>query len=245
MIRTYAWLTHRYRAPELLFGAMEYGPASDCWSCGCVIAELWLLRPLFRGKLDGEHGESSSSSSSSSDSSELDQLGKIFMHCGTPTEENWPGVSELHRFVEFQPCAPAPRLLPPGTSAGDDPEAARMVKGLLTLDPQQVFSELVDGALFFYLSFISNSSLVPLFIAVYPQSKIFECIYACVRVSCLFTAPFGCRMPCFAVLLELTSADAASSTSTIRELFVNFYVFLHLHIFPVGSVSWKVLEKPI
>jgi len=107
-----------------------------------VIAELWLLRPLFRGKLDGENNgnnnEGSSSSSDSSDSSELDQLGKIFMHCGTPSEANWPGVSELHRFVEFQPCAPAPRLLPLGTSAGDDPEAARLVKGLLTLDPQKV-----------------------------------------------------------------------------------------------------------
>lgn len=68
---------------------------------------------------------------------ELDQLGKIFMHCGTPTDASWPGVSELHRFVEFQPCAAAPRLLPLGTAAGDDPEAAQLVQGLLTLDPNQ------------------------------------------------------------------------------------------------------------
>ena len=46
--------TQWYRAPELLLGAVEYGAAADCWSCGCVAVELWLLRPLFRGKLDAD-----------------------------------------------------------------------------------------------------------------------------------------------------------------------------------------------
>jgi|ERR1700733_1072040 len=31
-----------YRAPELIFGATDYTPAIDVWSCGCVIAELLL-----------------------------------------------------------------------------------------------------------------------------------------------------------------------------------------------------------
>ncbi len=40
---------HRYRAPELLFGARCYGPAVDTWAAGCIIAELLCARaPLPR-----------------------------------------------------------------------------------------------------------------------------------------------------------------------------------------------------
>ena len=31
-----------YRAPELIFGATDYGQSIDVWSIGCVIAELIL-----------------------------------------------------------------------------------------------------------------------------------------------------------------------------------------------------------
>ena len=31
-----------YRAPELIFGAVEYTTAIDIWSTGCVMAELML-----------------------------------------------------------------------------------------------------------------------------------------------------------------------------------------------------------
>ena len=37
-----------YRAPELLFGATFYTTAIDVWSLGCVLAEMFLLRPIFR-----------------------------------------------------------------------------------------------------------------------------------------------------------------------------------------------------
>lgn len=39
-----------YRAPELIFGAVEYTVAIDVWSMGCVLAELILLEPLFPGE---------------------------------------------------------------------------------------------------------------------------------------------------------------------------------------------------
>ncbi|KAI9983055.1 hypothetical protein PInf_006972 [Phytophthora infestans] len=39
---------------------------------------------------------------------ELDQLGKIFHALGTPTEEEWPGVSSLANFVEFTPSTALP-----------------------------------------------------------------------------------------------------------------------------------------
>ncbi|XP_028968242.1 protein kinase gsk3-like [Galendromus occidentalis] len=38
-----------YRAPELLQQNAEYTTKVDIWSCGCVLGELVLLRPMFRG----------------------------------------------------------------------------------------------------------------------------------------------------------------------------------------------------
>lgn len=38
-----------YRAPELIYGAQVYTPAVDLWSAACVIAEMYLVRPLFAG----------------------------------------------------------------------------------------------------------------------------------------------------------------------------------------------------
>ena len=64
-------VTQWYRAPELLFGACEYDAGIDMWSIGCLFAELWIRQPLFQG--NGKF-------------SELDQLGKIFMIMGTPSE---------------------------------------------------------------------------------------------------------------------------------------------------------------
>ena len=39
-----------YRPPELLLGAVVYGPAIDMWGVGCIMAELLARRPLFPGK---------------------------------------------------------------------------------------------------------------------------------------------------------------------------------------------------
>jgi mitogen-activated protein kinase 15 len=40
----------RYRAPEVLLGSVHYGKGIDLWAVGCVVAELFLHRPLFPGK---------------------------------------------------------------------------------------------------------------------------------------------------------------------------------------------------
>jgi serine/threonine protein kinase len=44
-----------FRSPELLYGMRNYGFAVDCWSIGCVFAELILekRKALFNG--DVEH----------------------------------------------------------------------------------------------------------------------------------------------------------------------------------------------
>lgn len=41
-------ITLWYRPPELLLGEERYGPAIDVWSCGCILGELFLKRPLFQ-----------------------------------------------------------------------------------------------------------------------------------------------------------------------------------------------------
>ncbi|MCO5560452.1 hypothetical protein L7F22_014067 [Adiantum nelumboides] len=58
-----------YRAPELIFGAVEYTTAIDIWSMGCVMAELMLGQPIFSGE------------------SGVDQLVEIIKVLGTPTRE--------------------------------------------------------------------------------------------------------------------------------------------------------------
>jgi cyclin-dependent kinase 7 len=81
-------VTNWYRSPELLFGANMYGGGVDVWAIGCIFAELVLRQPLFPGETD------------------LGQLGKIFNTLGTPTEAQWPGLTTLPNYVEFEPRAP-------------------------------------------------------------------------------------------------------------------------------------------
>lgn len=72
--------THYYRAPELLFGDHCYTKAIDMWAAGCVFAELLNGEPLFPGESDFE------------------LLGRISALLGAPTEEKWPGISQLPDF---------------------------------------------------------------------------------------------------------------------------------------------------
>lgn len=59
-----------YRAPELIFGATNYGTAVDLWSIGCVLAEMIRGRPLF----PGENG--------------VDQLVEVVKVLGSPSRRN-------------------------------------------------------------------------------------------------------------------------------------------------------------
>jgi serine/threonine protein kinase len=58
---------HRWwRAPEIYTNWERYNEKLDIWSVGCIMAELILLRTVFRG------------------SDHIDQLNKIFDILGTP-----------------------------------------------------------------------------------------------------------------------------------------------------------------
>ncbi|QRV87665.1 cyclin-dependent kinase [Ceratobasidium sp. AG-Ba] len=86
-----------YRAPELLLGARHYTKAIDCWAVGCIFAELLALRPIFKGeeaKLDAKKNVPF----------QRDQLTKIFDVLGTPSEHNWPGLTQMPEYKNFLMC---------------------------------------------------------------------------------------------------------------------------------------------
>lgn len=55
----------RYRAPEVLLRSPTYSAPIDLWAVGCIMAELYTLRPLFPGN------------------SEVDEIFKICQVLGT------------------------------------------------------------------------------------------------------------------------------------------------------------------
>jgi cell cycle related kinase len=84
--------TRWYRAPELLYGAKEYDLGVDMWAVGCIFGELLNNSPLFPGEND------------------IDQLCQVLRVLGTPSEETWPGMSELPDFkkILFPEITPIP-----------------------------------------------------------------------------------------------------------------------------------------
>ena len=64
--------TRWYRAPECTLKSTNYNEKIDVWAIGCIMAELYTLKPLFPG-ID-----------------EFDQLNKILKIVGTPEYNEWP-----------------------------------------------------------------------------------------------------------------------------------------------------------
>ncbi|CEF66278.1 Protein kinase domain and Serine/threonine-/dual specificity protein kinase, catalytic domain and Protein kinase-like domain-containing protein [Strongyloides ratti] len=84
--------TRWYRAPEILLRSTNYNSPIDIWAVGCIMCELYMLRPLFPG------------------TSELDQLFKIISIMGTPTKDDWVEGYQLaaNMNFKFQQCNPTP-----------------------------------------------------------------------------------------------------------------------------------------
>ncbi|KPI86530.1 protein kinase-like protein [Leptomonas seymouri] len=70
-------VTLMYRAPELHLGVADYSHKMDVWSLGCILAELFLRRPLFHASTDSHH------------------LLAVCDVIGIPTEETFPGLYHL------------------------------------------------------------------------------------------------------------------------------------------------------
>ncbi|XP_073065178.1 cyclin-dependent kinase C-2 C-like [Primulina eburnea] len=104
-----------YRPPELLLGATSYGESVDLWSVGCVFAELFLGRPLFKGR------------------NEVEQLHKIFKLCGSPPDEYWK-TSRLPLATMFKPQHPYECTL--RERCKEFPKSAvRLIETFLSIEP--------------------------------------------------------------------------------------------------------------
>ncbi|KAJ4892909.1 Protein kinase superfamily protein [Raphanus sativus] len=107
-----------YRAPELLYGAVEYGVGIDLWSAGCILAELLSGRPIMPGR------------------NEVDQLHRIHRLCGTPSEEYWRKI-RLPSNLKHANNMPKPQVKRKVREEykAFSPEALSLVDRLLALDP--------------------------------------------------------------------------------------------------------------
>ncbi|XP_062864358.1 serine/threonine-protein kinase ICK-like [Trichomycterus rosablanca] len=107
--------TRWYRAPEVLLKSINYSSPIDQWAVGCVMAELYTLRPLFPG------------------SSEVDTIFKICQVLGTPKKNDWPEGCQLAASMHFRwpQCVPTSlaSLIPNASS-----EAIQLMKDMLQWD---------------------------------------------------------------------------------------------------------------
>nr|POE51661.1 serine/threonine-protein kinase crk1 [Quercus suber] len=118
---TYNTITLWYRPPELFYQSRYYGGAVDVWSVGCVFAEFIQRRPLFQAIPE----------------SELRMVQLISEGVGTPTEDNWPGVSKLRGYIaptEITPVHSKAHWLSHFRSIGDN--GVDLLMKMLTLDPR-------------------------------------------------------------------------------------------------------------
>ncbi|CAK3955827.1 cell division control 2 serine threonine kinase [Lecanosticta acicola] len=117
-LRTYTHevVTLWYRSPEILLGGRQYSTGVDMWSVGAIFAEMATRKPLFPGD------------------SEIDEIFKIFRLLGTPSENDWPGVTS---FPDFKAS------FPKWERKEDDPLIS--VEGAKVLGPDGL--ELLDALL--------------------------------------------------------------------------------------------------
>ena len=118
---THQVITRWYRPPELLMEAYHYSGAVDVWSVGMVLAELILRAPFVPGNTD------------------VHQLQLICKAVGAPSEENWPGVTALPKFINFDDSDDTPRdksyFMSHFGTAG--PVGVDLLMLMLALDPRK------------------------------------------------------------------------------------------------------------
>ena len=111
-----------YRAPELLLGATPIGKAHystsvDMWSFACVLAELILLRPLFRS------------------TNSTGQFMEIMRVCGTPSDADVASMNPQLCGLGFPPVPPI-QLRDVFLHTTPAPEALKLMHALLKYDPR-------------------------------------------------------------------------------------------------------------
>jgi len=120
---THEVVTVWYRPPEILLGSPLYSIPVDIWGIGCILPEMATGCPLFAGD------------------SEIDTVFKIFQKLGTPTDAEWPGLSEL---PDFKPTFPKWRAKGweniRNTAAQLGPEGIALLEQFTAYDPKNRIS---------------------------------------------------------------------------------------------------------
>ncbi|KAG5129438.1 hypothetical protein JHK84_035835 [Glycine max] len=138
-----------YRPPELLMGSTNYGVSVDLWSVGCVFAEIFLGKPILKGR------------------TEVEQLHKIFKLCGSPPEEFWKKTKLPHATM-FKPQTNYESSL--RERCADFPASAvNLLETLLSIDPgnRGTASSALMSEYFSTKPYACNASSLP----KYPPSK--------------------------------------------------------------------------
>ncbi|XP_042419869.1 probable serine/threonine-protein kinase At1g54610 isoform X2 [Zingiber officinale] len=104
-----------YRAPELILGATNYGVGIDLWSAGCILAELFMGKPVLPGR------------------TEVEQLHRIFKLCGSPSEKYWK-KSKLRHTTIVRPKQHYTCCIRE-TFKEFPPSSLSLIDSLLSLDP--------------------------------------------------------------------------------------------------------------
>ncbi|ANZ75747.1 BA75_02530T0 [Komagataella pastoris] len=114
--------TRWYRAPEIMLTSSQYSTAIDMWAVGCILAELYLRKPLFPGK-DYRH-----------------QLLLIFEIIGTPTGIDYQSIKSV-KAKEYIKSLPCYNKIPLGKIfRHNDPQGLDLLGKLLTFNPQNRIS---------------------------------------------------------------------------------------------------------
>ncbi|CAB3997627.1 serine threonine- kinase MAK-like [Paramuricea clavata] len=110
--------TRWYRAPEVLLRSTNYSSPIDMWACGCIMAEIYTLRPLFPGN------------------SEIDEIYKICSVLGTPAKDDWAEGYKLASAMNFKfptmVSTPLRQIIPNASTEG-----IQLVKDMLLWNPQK------------------------------------------------------------------------------------------------------------
>jgi serine/threonine protein kinase len=110
--------TRWYRAPEIVLRGTNYNSPVDIFALGCIMAELYMLRPLAPGN------------------NETDQMMKLCSVLGTPSMSQWPEGYKLasqmgfrfpqYRGMNFRELMPTASM-----------EALELILRMLSWDPQK------------------------------------------------------------------------------------------------------------
>uniref|UniRef100_A0A0G4G425 Protein kinase domain-containing protein n=1 Tax=Chromera velia CCMP2878 TaxID=1169474 RepID=A0A0G4G425_9ALVE len=121
--------TRWYRAPEVLYSLSRYTEKIDIWSVGCIMAELLVRKPVFRG------------------SGTRDQLAQIVKVLGKPTEEEIAAVpfEPVRKFLRGLSGEPTSRekrkqriaALLPQTNVREHPHCLDLLSRLLSFSPSE------------------------------------------------------------------------------------------------------------